>query len=136
MRNASGSALEYNSYQAVHTEPYYGVNYYRIKYVAANGQATYSKVEVVVFNNGTRDIYVYPNPVVDYTYVEFLTELKEEATIEVVDMRGRVLSSQVASDGFRTYRVSLADYPAGTYLIWVRYNDYRKEIERVIKITE
>ena len=136
MRNASGSALEYNSYQAVHTEPYYGVNYYRIKYVAANGQATYSKVEAVVFNNGTRDIYVYPNPVVDYTYVEFLTELKEEATIEVVDMKGRVLSSQIASDGFRTYRVSLTDYPAGTYLIWVRYNDYRKEIERVIKITE
>jgi len=136
MRNANGSALEYNSYQGVHAEPYYGVNYYRIKYVAANGQITYSKVESVVFDNGTRDIHVYPNPVVDFTYVEFLTELTEDATIEVVDIRGRVLSTQVVSDGFRTYRVSLADLPSGTYLIWVRYNDYRKDVERVVKITE
>ena len=62
--------------------------------------------------------------------------MTEDATIEVVDIRGRVLSTQVIADGFRTYRVSLADYPAGTYLIWVRYNDYRKDVERVVKITE
>ncbi|MFK7773644.1 MAG: SdrD B-like domain-containing protein, partial [Saprospiraceae bacterium] len=136
VRNANGSAQQINNYQAIHAEPYYGVNYYRIKYVDANGQKTYSKVEVVVFDNGTRDIHVYPNPVEDFTYVEFLTELREDATIEVVDMTGRVLSTQVVADGFRTYRVSLADYPAGTYLIWVRYNDYRKDVERVVKITE
>ena len=136
LRNANGSAQEYNSYQAIHADPYYGVNHYRVKYVDADGEITYSRVEVVVFDNGTRDIHVHPNPVIDFTYVEFLTELTEDATIEVVDMAGRVLSSQIAAEGFRTYRVSLADYPAGTYLIWVRYNDYRKDVERVVKITE
>ena len=115
LRNANGSAQELNNYQGIHAEPYYGVNYYRVKYVDANNDITYSKVEVVVFDNGTRDIHVYPNPVVDFTYVEFLTELKEDATIEVVDMAGRVLHTQVVSDGFKTYRVSLADYPCLLY---------------------
>ena len=136
VRNAKGSAQEFNGYQAIHAEPYYGVNYYRIKYVSANGTVTYSKVEAVVFDNGTKDIHVYPNPIVDFAYVEFLTELREDATIEVVDIRGRVLQTQVVVDGFKTYRVSLAGYPAGTYMIWVRYNDYRKDVERVVKITE
>jgi hypothetical protein len=136
LRNANGSTPAFNNYQGIHAEPYYGVNYYRVKYVATDGQATYSRVAAVVFDNGTRDIYVYPNPVVDFTYVEFLTELTEDATIEVVNMAGKVLHTEVVTNGFRTYRVSLVDYPAGTYLIWVRYNVYRKDVELVVKITE
>ena len=136
VRNANGSAQQNNSYFALDADPYYGVNYYRIKYVDASGQVFYSEVEVVIFDHGSRDINVYPNPIIDDIYIEFLTELKNDATIEVVDLTGRIIHTQSVSEGFSTYKVSLGDYPAGTYLVWVRYNNYRKDVERVFKLTD
>ena len=136
VRNAVGSVQQENSYTGVHVEPFYGVNYYRIKYVAPNGHTVFSRVETVVFDNGVSDINVFPNPVKDYVYVEILTELTEDATIEVVGMTGRVHSTQVVADGLRTYRIDMSDYPAGTYLVWVRYNEWRKDVQKVVKITE
>ena len=58
--------------------------------------------------------------------------MKNDATIEVVDLTGRIIHTQSVSEGFSTYKVSLGDYPAGTYLVWVRYNNYRKDVERVL----
>ena len=74
--------------------------------------------------------------IIDDIYIEFLTELKNDATIEVVDLTGRIIHTQSVSEGFSTYKVSLGDYPAGTYLVWVRYNNYRKDVERVFKLTD
>ncbi|MEM6965590.1 MAG: SdrD B-like domain-containing protein, partial [Bacteroidota bacterium] len=136
MKVANGSADEENDYTSKHEDPYYGVNYYRVKYVAPSGKEVYSKVETVVFDNGSSDIKVFPNPVKKATYVEILTELQQDATIEVVDLQGKVYQTQIVSEGFRTYKVDMTDYPAGTYLIWVRYNKWRKDVERVVKVTE
>jgi len=133
---ANGSAQIVNSYSGTHEDPYYGLNYYRIKYIDPNGNVVYSEVEAVIFGEVEDNINVFPNPVKTVTYVEILTEIEEDATIEVVDMTGRVLQAQIVSKGLTTYKVDLSAYPAGNYLIWVRYNKWRKAVEKVVKITE
>ena len=134
-RNANGSANQYNSYSAMHVEPSSGLNYYRIKYVDATGSVTYSETEVVAVEDRF-NIFVYPNPVVEYVYVEILTDLDKEAVIELVDMNGRVVSTQNGVNGLTTYRIDMTKYAAGSYAVWVRYNGYRKAVEHIIKINE
>ncbi|MEM8887455.1 MAG: M4 family metallopeptidase [Bacteroidota bacterium] len=71
-------------------------------------------------------LMLYPNPTSDFLRLEF--ELKETAEVqmEVLDMRGKKflsLDSKTRGIGINTEEISVADLPAGIYLLQLRVED-------------
>jgi uncharacterized repeat protein (TIGR02543 family) len=82
--------------------------------------------ETAVSANALPGVSLYPNPVSDVLSV---SGLEGNETLTVVDLSGRVLLTQKASEG--TTRLSVATLPQGTYLVKVA----RGSAVKAVKIT-
>lgn len=126
--NAHGIASTYFIHDA---QPHLGLNYYRLKVVSLDGNIAYSKV-VTVFNNSSKDfsINAFPNPVQQSLSISINGNIGNNATIEVVDVFGKILMQQAVQSN--NEQIDCSMLPVGLYLL--RYND---EINnRVLKINK
>ncbi len=126
---------EANSYTFFHNKPNLGLNYYRIKYTDVNtNEIVYSKViEITLRFEDLPDLAVYPNPFVDVFTVEILEPLEEDGTLEVVDALGRVLQRFDVPVGKARQEINMDHYAQGVYFIWIKYDDYRRIVHKVVK---
>lgn len=101
-----------------------GQIFYRLKMVNRDGSFTYSDVKLVRFDNLTSSITVYPNPFNNNVSIELSEEIKETATINVVDIYGKlVASATVEPNGSNIVNLSqMANLPVGVYIIKSQIN--------------
>jgi hypothetical protein len=100
-------------YVVIHEYPVKGNNYYRIKEVGINGEASYSSVANVHHDcNDLGRIRVYPNPASNVVYLEG-TEAGQ--VYRVMDITGKQLLSGITSAKLTV--IALTALPAGTYHI-------------------
>ncbi|HMT54859.1 MAG TPA: T9SS type A sorting domain-containing protein [Saprospiraceae bacterium] len=107
-----GTSYETKHYEYMHTSPYIGINYYRIKQVDYDGNSSYSDI-VSVRYDGDHNINIYPNP----TTSEVTITTSEPSTIQIIDVYGRLLNTQDISEGQNTINVS--ELPTGILIFAV-----------------
>jgi len=62
---------------------------------------------------------IFPNPTNDWLNVNLSTNLDEDATLEVFDLNGRLLSSFIMNKNDRDFRIDVATLPASVYFLKV-----------------
>jgi Secretion system C-terminal sorting domain len=123
-----GTTSQVQKYGYLDTNPFSGVNYYRLKQVDVDGQFTYSKTVSVEMSNAGKNISVYPNPVKDKVMVE--TTIQGDYTVELFDITGKLLQSYKANQP--TMQLTINDLPNGVYMISVKSNAIQQTF-KVIK---
>ncbi|HEY8400378.1 MAG TPA: T9SS type A sorting domain-containing protein, partial [Cytophagaceae bacterium] len=109
-----GSTNSPSQYMAYHTEPVNGINYYRIVQYDFDKQTTISQTIAVAFNS-IETIQVRPNPSKDLFTIKVINGL-EDATINVLDLLGRNLSSTVLTR--EVNEISIGEsLEKGTYIL-------------------
>jgi hypothetical protein len=107
-----------NTYQAIDSLPLSGTDYYRIKEVDQNGQATYSPIVSVKINTGLICM-VYPNPATDQVNISINSNVAVQATIVMYNLSGQLIVSKPVylSSGQNQFGLNIADKPTGIYII-------------------
>lgn len=82
-----------SNYTYIHTNPFTGINYYRLKMADPDGSYIYSKIESLVLSGETVSI-LYPNPVSDRVFIKAGGKVQQ---VEVIDLLGRTVQS-IAGD--------------------------------------
>ncbi len=86
---AKGESISKEHYQYIHTNPFTGINYYRLKMVDLDGSYAYSKIESLVFS-GEKALILYPNPVSDRVFITAGGQVRQ---VELIDLLGRTVQS-------------------------------------------
>jgi hypothetical protein len=124
-----GKAINGGNYTYIDQSPVSGTNYYRLKFLNADGTSGYSKI-VSAVKKDVFGVSVFPNPAKSELTIQCNGETSGTATITLYDIAGKQYSNTKMS-GPQT-KVSLSGLPAGLYL--VRYQDAQhRESFTVIK---
>jgi hypothetical protein len=76
----------------------------------------------VKYNNPEAEFSLFPNPTnTGSLFVKFNTTLKDDATVEVVDILGRKLVVQKLTTGNDVHTVDVSELAKGTYILNVVY---------------
>ena len=133
---AVGSSSMATNYSYRDNAPLPGQDYYRLQLVDDAGNDTYSTVRVVSSSSGS-DITIFPNPATDHINVSFgvggvsgsagasggsggTGGLEGPVSIRLMNVTGQVLLQEsVTQPAGETITLSVAGYPAGSYLVQV-----------------
>jgi hypothetical protein len=77
----------------------------------------------------TSDLWAAPNPAVHYTMLQWEGPA---VSLELTDINGRVLHREILGDHARQYRLSVADFPAGMYLVQLHKAEGKRAIGRLM----
>jgi Secretion system C-terminal sorting domain len=89
-RNNSNSV----SYQWVDVNPAAGNNFYRIRSVSLDGAVLYSNIMKVSMGSATRDIVIYPNPVVNgIVNLQLINQPKGKYAVRIINNSGQLMQA-------------------------------------------
>jgi Secretion system C-terminal sorting domain len=132
-----GTTSQVQNYGYVDTNPFSGVNYYRLKQVDIDGQSKLSKTISVEMLNETKKLGVFPNPVSDNLTVVFDKKGPDtegvSSQLELYNLQGQLLKQQRVDLGLDETKVSMAQLPVGVYMISLRQNG---QIVSSVKVTK
>jgi hypothetical protein len=106
-------------YSAVDDAPLPGLSYYKLRQTDVDGTWSESAVVPVNFNTHTRSETLFPNPVVDRLTIAGLAV--GGLTIRIRDGAGRLLYTQMHSEGAGRIEVPMDAFATGHYLAVVEY---------------
>jgi Secretion system C-terminal sorting domain len=81
----------------------------------------------------TFEVSLYPNPATEEVKVSFNLNGANSATINVVDMTGKVVASQVASNGSNSVSINTSVLSAGVYSVNFTANNTTVTQKLVVK---
>ncbi|MEQ9298787.1 MAG: LamG-like jellyroll fold domain-containing protein [Cyclobacteriaceae bacterium] len=118
----NGTVNTLSDYQFMDTEPFNGINYYRLRQVDYDGTDDYSEL-VSVFVDVQREynITLSPNPTFDVTTLNIEWENDEDYAVGIFDMMGRNLG--VVHSKFTQLNLDLTTLPKGMYIIKIHTGD-------------
>lgn len=85
-----------------------------------------NKTQAPIKNQHLKDagISLYPNPVNDNLVIHFNTNLKNDATLAVYDITGKLMTTQIIPNNTFDYTVNTTNYATGMYLVKLFNNDF------------
>ncbi len=118
----NGTTNSLSDYQFIDTEPFNGINYYRLRQVDYDGTDDYSEL-VSVFVDVQREynITLSPNPTFDVTTLSIEWENDDDYAVGIFDMMGRNLG--VVHSKFSKLNLDLSALPKGMYVIKIHTGD-------------
>jgi hypothetical protein len=125
--DGTGNSQSTLNYQAADHSPYNGVSYYRLKQTDFDGKVSYSRIEVVNFNDQAT-LSVYPNP---GTGIFNIRGLNGKTEISVQNPLGQVvLVKNIFSD---SSEIDLSSQPSGIYFLKVNDGDTSASIKIILQ---
>ncbi|MCO5230635.1 MAG: T9SS type A sorting domain-containing protein [Chitinophagales bacterium] len=117
-----GTTSDPHQYQLWDNEPFNGINYYRLKQVDFDGAHHYSKIiqiELNLASKGDGFVALHPNPTDGPVEATINSKLNQHVNIRILDMNGKVMGNKEVdlATGVNRVKLSLANYPAATYII-------------------
>ena len=112
----NGSVSRLNHF--LHAQPILGWNYYRLKATLKSGEAQFSQISRILFQNDEEAVRVYPNPAFEKIFVH-LKDPRSIREIQVVNISGLVLR-RVAPTDFTTAIIISALGKGIYYLRFIR----------------
>ena len=115
-----------------------GIYFYRLKQVDFDGTSVYTDILAVRIERGfSTDINLYPNPSSDFVTIDITTEMREDITVHLFDLSGRLINTQTidANDvqSLNAVRVDVKDLPSSIYnvIITIGNEVFKKRIDVV-----
>ncbi len=107
------------TYNAIHTTPIEGTNYYRLKTTEKDGTIGYSEIRKVIFGR-TNMITVYPNPAKNFVSISFNEiTLNKPASISILSIDGKLISQQKIASIIPIEILDVSKLTNGNYLLKV-----------------
>ncbi len=128
---AAGMSNLSRNYNSLDEKPLAGNNFYRLKMVDADGLFTYSNIVLLRNTDSGVLLSVFPNPTADRLNINLAGMINTAMQVVVLDNAGRVMMQQNAQSS-SAISLDVSKYPAGVYLLKLRYND-KEEVIRFIK---
>ena len=125
---ASGDTNSLSNYQLTDNNLIKGINYYRLSIINSDSGYTYSPVKSIDFIETPETLGIYPNPVAPGNLLHVNTSVNCN-TLELVDVTGRIIKTQVASGSRNT--LTMDNLSRGVYLL-VLYTDSGKKLAKII----
>lgn len=91
--DGNGNSNSINNYKFLDSNPYEGVNYYRLKQTDYNGDYFYSNI-ISIENTNTATVLVYPNPSKDIVTVDISENFE---SLRIYNMLGEVVYENISS---------------------------------------
>jgi len=134
--NGKHNTTANNDYSVMDQQPLKGMNYYRIKRVNQHGIEAFSSIKPfkMTFAEGN-GISIYPNPVSTELTIQVAGELDQDATIEIVNLNGKVMMTQTVKKGaISATPVSVSNLDGGVYVARIRYANGEVKTLKLTKI--
>ncbi len=120
-----------NSYSFLDTNPFDGVNYYRLKQVDNDGKFIYSPIRQISVER-KNEVIISPNPVKGPLIIHHhLTGGK--VILRITDMKGRVLTNGIYDAKENPIRYNASGLAAGIYLLNLEYEGRVISSDRFVK---
>ncbi len=129
--NGHGNSSKKTDYFFEHLTPQQGLNYYRLKQIDFDGNYEYSQIESVRFME-KGEFSLYPNLVDQSFTIEFNSATTIDYQIEIIDIVGRKLHSEILSKESQRYIVDASMLKAGNYFVRISNNDFQ-EVRKITK---
>lgn len=130
----AGTTQEPQSYELWHPDPKPGLNYYRLRQVDFDGQAHYHGPVAVKFNGGKEQLAVYPTLASGQLTVEFSGDAEGAGELEIFNLYGQVMLRIATPGGASRQEISVAELPAGHYLLQWRSARGELAAQRFVKL--
>lgn len=132
--SGAGNTQEYRSYSVVDEGIMQAVNFYRLKQVDQNGEATYSEVVEVRFSqDASSPILAFPNPASSFLEIRPTQTLQSDLELALIDLTGRTLLTQTHKVNSLTTQIDLGNLPSGTYLLKATDGIGTFSLKRIVK---
>ena len=115
-------------YVNIDPDPLLGMSYYRLKQTDFHGADTYSKTVAVEFKG--QEIGLFPNPTEDIFYVD--GSLDNVAVINVIDSRGRIITSDSKEELSREWNLNQFGLERGVYYVEFQLMNGARVTEKLI----
>lgn len=119
-------------YRFFDEKPFPGLNYYRLRQVDFDGTTAYHRVIAVVFGAFNNDLSVFPTVAKEQVFIHWNKPLKQEVTVQVIDISGQVLTRQQLEAETQSTSLRVDQLPSGHYFLHIRSYDEVK-VEKFIK---
>jgi uncharacterized repeat protein (TIGR03803 family) len=119
-----------NDYSYTDEQPLKATNYYRLKIIDKDGKFSYSQIRSIN-NTGSFNVVVYPNPVRDNLTLDFNSEKKIDAKLQIVNAEGKpVLSKKIQIEqGASKQQINTSALSSGNYFIKITSSDIQSELK-------
>jgi hypothetical protein len=79
------------------------------------------------------ELYLYPNPAHDRFYLDLGARAENQGRIELLDMSGRPVVSELVPRGYKLYEVNIGHLTRGMYIVhWIESGKVRG-ISKIVK---
>lgn len=121
-----GNSTMETKYYSIDSDPFVGVNYYRLKQVDVSGNFEYSEVRTVNILNDFYDmISIFPNPTLGISDVIFNSYNNSEAVLKVFNNLGEQIHEEIIKcvAGGNRFTLDLRNSADGIYSVTISTND-------------
>ncbi len=122
--NGAGNSTNLIEYEFSDTNPFAGLNYYKLKQIDFDGQYSYSNI-ISANAIKSNQFFIYPNPAKNVLHVFFVSEKQGNYTVEIVSTINEQLFIKeiiTNADGNKL-EINLSNYSKGLYLIRIINNN-------------
>lgn len=125
----AGNSNQTINYQITDYQPYYGINYYRLKQVDFDGTYSYSEIKALTFEDkALSGLYFYDN----YLYISS-NESLYNTTIEIYDLRGRLILMKNINTDNKEEKIEIPyNLENGVYFASIRSTEFQKSFKFVV----
>jgi Secretion system C-terminal sorting domain len=114
------NATNLRNYSLLHSNPVYGLNYYRLKTTDKDGKVTYSEINKVNFGKSGGAIKIYPNPANNYIKIIATPGMiNRSAVIRIIAIDGRVVLQKRVAKMSQQEAMDLSGVRSGKYLVHI-----------------
>jgi len=118
---AHGNSAVKNDYVFADNTPL-SINYYRLRQMDNDGTATLSKT-ITVSRNDSKSSTIKLYPSVSDAQITLETGIISNATIEIVDITGRLFNAKALNDGVSVQQMDISALPRGMYWLRLKSNE-------------
>ena len=115
----AGTSYETQEYSFVDEAPLKGLNYYRLRQVDFDGQATYHKVVSILVGENEGDIRIAPTAVNDQAVVFLPETIRTSAQMNIYDITGKLWHTATLAAGSTQESLNMGHLPNGQYILQV-----------------
>ena len=111
-------------YSFIDTEPYQGLNYYRLRQIDFDGSESLSTIRVVNFEAKLEKAFIFPNPVHTQLTVNLPEKVDGKISFEIRDASGKVLFFEEIALNDTVFKINTNNLVSGIYYLNIQSESF------------